>query len=113
MGIVQIRKTKNNLFMILRGLNNKLLATLSLGSMGFKANSKKTYYAYYLLATKMGLNILSFKIKSLIIEFLGLSLHLKAIISTLGKLRRVRINSILLKDFVIYGGCRFKKCRRK
>jgi ribosomal protein S11 len=112
MGIVQIKKTKNNLFIVLRDFNNKLLSILSFGSMGFKADSKKTYYAYYRLAEKMGLKILEFKLKELIIEFLGLPLHIKAFISKFEKLA-VIVESIIIKDFTTHGGCRFKKRRRK
>jgi ribosomal protein S11 len=112
MGIIQVKKTKNNLFIILRDSNNKLLTISSLGVMGFKTEGKKTYYAYYKLAEKMGIKALEFNIKGLTVEFLGAPLHKKAIISPLEKLS-FKINLIIFKDLTKHGGCRFKKKRRK
>ena len=112
MGVIQIKKTKNNLFIILKNIDGKMLTVFSFGVLGFKAADKITYYAHYKLAEEVGIKALEFGLKELAIEFLGTSLHMKAILSPLEKLN-FEIQSIVVKDLTNHGGCRFKKKRRK
>lgn len=97
---------------MLKDSKNKLLSILSFGTMGFKSDSKNSYYAHYRLSETMGVKALDFKLKKLVIEFLGVPLHMKAIVSPLEKLI-FDIDLILIKDLSKHGGCRLKKKKRK
>ena len=48
LGIIQVKKTKNNLFILVKGLNWSKI--ISFGHLDFSTEKRKTYYAYYMLS---------------------------------------------------------------
>lgn len=47
-GIIRVKKTKNNLFILVKGLNWSKI--ISFGYLNFTSEKRKTYYAYYMLS---------------------------------------------------------------
>lgn len=74
-GIIQVKKTKNNLFILVKGLNWSKI--ISFGHLDFSTEKRKTYYAYYMLSLAIAKEIkkksfiyLGKELKSVHIEFI-------------------------------------------
>ncbi len=111
-GVIQIKKVKNNLFIIAKNEKNLVLFKISFGVLDFSREKRKTYFAHYILAMKLGQQVSEYKkIMHWNLEFIGSCLHKKAILS--GFVNNLVINTLVFKDITLHGGCKQKKKRRK
>lgn len=111
-GFIQLKKTKNNLFLILKDFNQNVLAITSFGILGFFTEKRKSYYSYYMLSLNAASKAKKFEhIKFWNLEFLGNCLHKKAVIRGFIN-NAIFLNVIVFKDLILHGGCKLKKKRR-
>jgi len=112
-GIIQVKKVKNNLFIIAKDHNNLVLFSISFGILGFSREKRKSYFAHYSLSFKVGQQISEYKkINHWNLEFIGNCLHKKAIFSGFIN-NTIKLNTLVFKDITLHGGCKQKKKRRK
>ena len=113
MGHIQVKKVKNNLFIIVKDINSLILFSISFGSLDFSREKRKTYYAHYILALKIGQKINKYKkLKYWNLEVIGNCLHKKAIFSGFIN-NTIKLGYVVFKDLSIHGGCKKKKKKKK
>lgn len=60
-GLIQIKKVKNNLFILVKNEKNLVLFSNSFGILGFSREKRKSYFAHYSLSFKIGKKISEYK----------------------------------------------------